>query len=105
MTARPISGISVDLITDAETEYGTFAGKWAIMESSLSMRAPAVSMTGTSCSWYLRHLTATPKTSSPALPIHRLVSLGSLIDWVKKSEKPITLNSTILTGECRGEQQ
>lgn len=32
-------------------------------------------------------------------------SLGSLIDWVEKKEKPTTLNATILSGEYKGEQQ
>ncbi|KAJ5659847.1 tannase subunit [Penicillium longicatenatum] len=32
-------------------------------------------------------------------------SLGSLIDWVEKSEMPVTLNSTILSGAHKGDQQ
>ncbi|KAJ5679803.1 tannase subunit [Penicillium macrosclerotiorum] len=32
-------------------------------------------------------------------------SLGSLIDWVEKSETPATLNSTILSGKNKGVQQ
>lgn len=35
----------------------------------------------------------------------RQTSLYSLIDWVEKSEMPVTLNSTILSGDHKGDQQ